>query len=172
MIIVVEGSDASGKTTLVNKLSEQLNIEVVHGSSFEQAQCPQEQLYAKFLSMIINNKNIILDRYIYSNLVYASLFKDFAIISKEQQNKLEQMLRDLHNAKVYYLYADKEIIKQRLKERGDEYVNEDKVESILNKYNEVIENSTLDIKRIDTGKYNSDEIAEQIIDDLREEYGE
>jgi len=149
--VIVEGCDGVGKSTLIYKLSKFFNeMPVGKGSSFEQSTTNNETLFKGFMDKA-NARHIIWDRYIHSNLVYADLYDDFAIINREQTKQIEDKIR--YNSKVIYLHGSPELIKQRLLERGDEYVDQEKVEAILEKYETVIDNSSLDVFKIDvTGK--------------------
>lgn len=159
MLIVVEGSDCAGKTTLINALANEMNYSIVKGSSFEQSQCTQEQLYEKFTEMS-KLENTILDRYIYSNEVYASLYDDFAILSDEQRRKIENKIKD--KALLIYLEADIETLTDRLLERGDEYVKADKLPLIKAKYEDSLKQVTIETLKFDTGIFSVSEIVEVI----------
>ncbi|MEC0612778.1 hypothetical protein P8845_19860, partial [Bacillus spizizenii] len=66
-------------------------------------------------------------------------------------------------AKVVYLHADPSLIKERLSERGDEYIEEQDIDSILGLYREVMNNAGLHTYSWDTGQWGSDEIVEDLI---------
>ncbi|ERH59220.1 MULTISPECIES: AAA family ATPase [Bacillus amyloliquefaciens group] len=159
-MIILEGTDCCYKSTVAEKLSKELGYPVIKGSSFELAKSGNEKLFEHF-SKLADEDNIIIDRYIYSNLVYARKFKDYSILTEEQQRAIEEKIRD--KAKVIYLYADPKIIKQRLLERGDEYINDRDIEPVLELYNQVIDEMGLHMNSWDTNEWNSDEIVEDII---------
>jgi thymidylate kinase len=163
MIIVFEGVDGVGKSSIAKKLSEKLGFPVIKGSSFEQAKCTRDELFNKFYDMLFDYDDLILDRYIHSNVVYAPLYEDFAMISKGELRFLESQL-ELYDAIVIYLKADPEIIKQRLQKRGDEYISADKIEEISQRYDEIFGETNLKHYVIDTGKYSVDEIVEMILE--------
>jgi len=160
VLIILEGNELNFKTTIAKKLSILSGFNTIKGSSFEQSKASNDELFTRFSSMSKMNKTII-DRFIYSNLVYASLYKDFSMINEVQRLHLEEQLRD-NNALVIYLHSDVEVLKQRLKVRGDEYVHEDKLQSINERYAEVLKNSTVPVLYINTEHLSSDKIAEYI----------
>lgn len=131
--IIVCGVDGAGKTTLINQLQSLLNYDVVKGSSFELSSCTNEELYNKFNEMTTYD-NIIFDRFIYCNEVYAPLYKDFAMLSDDQRREIERKMKD--KAIIIYLYADLETLIERINVRGDDYVTVDKLATIMEKYNE------------------------------------
>jgi thymidylate kinase len=166
MIIVLEGVDCCYKSTVANKLKEKLNFEVIQGSSFAQARCSRGELFSKFLKMVIGKTDLIIDRYIYSNICYAPLYKDFAMIN-ESQKKLIESLMTIEQVKVFYLYADADTIKKRIKVRGDEYVKSDQIEQILNQYNSVWDSTEYQINKINTANQTSNEIVEDILNKIK-----
>ena len=162
-MIILEGNETTGKTTVSSKIKEKLGWSVIKGSSFEQSQCTNTELFNKFLHMVTtDNDNIIFDRFIYSNLVYADLYNDFAILSSTQVRLIEEEMKR-KNVKTFYLWASLPTLKQRLRERGDEYVEEDKLESINEKYEDVLRGKD-NVYWVNTERYNSDEIVEIILD--------
>lgn len=159
-MIILEGTDCCYKSTVADKLSKELGYPVIKGSSFELAKSGNEKLFEHF-NKLADEDNVIIDRYIYSNLVYAKKFKDYSILTEEQQRAIEEKIRG--KAKVIYLHADPKVIKQRLRERGDEYINDRDIEPVLELYNQVIDEMGLHMNSWDTNEWNSDEIVEDII---------
>ncbi|MCI3197723.1 deoxynucleoside kinase [Bacillus sp. HU-1818] len=158
-LIILEGADCCYKSTVADKLSKQLGYLVIKGSSFELAKSGNKKLFVHF-NKLADEDNVIIDRYIYSNLVYARKFKDYSILTEEQQRVIEEKIR--HKAKVIYLHADPKVIKKRLRERGDEYINDRDVEPVLKLYREAMSNAGLYTYSWDTGQWDSDEIVEDL----------
>lgn len=161
MLITLEGCDATGKTTLVNALAKRLDYDVVKGSSFEiTGGKNQDELFESFMELTTLD-NTILDRYIYSNEVYAPLYSDYACLNDEQRRFIE---REVQGATlIIYLSAPVEVIKERFRTRGEDYVDEDKIETILHSYEQSLSKSNLEILRYDTSQLTTDEIVESII---------
>ncbi|WHY22605.1 deoxynucleoside kinase [Bacillus halotolerans] len=159
-LIILEGPDCCFKSTVAAKLSKELKYPIIKGSSFELATSGNEKLFEHF-NKLADEDNVIIDRFVYSNLVYAAKFKDYSIITEEQQRAIEEKIR--HKAKVIYLHADPKVIKQRLLDRGDEYIVNEDIEPVLELYNQVIDNMGLHMNSWDTNEWNSDEIVEDII---------
>lgn len=137
MLIILEGNECNFKTTIANKLSKKLGYQIVKGSSFEQSTCTQDELFNKFMEYA-QLENTVLDRFYISNLVYAPIYKDFSMINNKQQKEIERVLRD-NRALMILLDADVEVLKERMRKRGDDYVKEDKLEEINLKYKEVMQ---------------------------------
>ncbi|MGM9986338.1 MAG: hypothetical protein ACI35O_03825 [Bacillaceae bacterium] len=159
MLIILEGNECNFKTTVAEKLSKELNLPVVKGSSFELAQCSNQELYEHFLRLS-QMDNVIVDRSWISNYVYATLYKDYAILSPEQRLDIEQQVYD--KALLVYLYADEETIIGRLRVRGDEYVEESKIGTINKVYLEAMDQTELIVHSFNTKKNSSDDIVKKI----------
>ena len=158
-IYITEGSDAAGKSTLSESLSKKLNMPIYHGSSFEASKSSNEVLFNSFLKYT-NLDDIIIDRYTYSNLVYATLYKDYSIITYEQLEQIENLIKN--KAVLVYLYADSEVIKSRLNSRGDDYVKADMVDSILAEYEKVLSKSKLFKMKFNTNKLTTEQIVKKL----------
>ncbi|MCY8513740.1 deoxynucleoside kinase [Bacillus atrophaeus] len=159
-LIILEGPDCCFKSTVAEKLSKELKYPIIKGSSFELATSGNEKLFEHF-NKLADEDNVIIDRFIYSNLVYARKFKDYSILTEQQLRIIENKIK--MKAKVVYLHADPKIIQQRLIERGDEYIVDEDIEPVLDLYNKVIDNMGLHMNSWDTNEWNSDEIVEDII---------
>jgi len=160
-VYILEGNECNFKTTVAEKLSKQMSIPVVKGSSFELSQCSNEALFEHFKQMA-QLDNVIIDRFIYSNRVYATLYEDFAILTDGQRKEIEDILKG--KTTVAYLFADGEVIKERISERGDDYVDVSMVEKINYTYIGTMLDSTLKVVSYDTEEWNSSAIAEDLAD--------
>lgn len=165
--IVLEGCDATGKSTLAKVLSDELEMLVVQGSSFENATGTNEDLFKHF-TKVSNARNIIFDRSIYSNYVYATLYNDYSILSDEQRAEIEKKIKN--NTIVIYLSADEQTIKDRIGERGDDYIKTKDIKGILELYSTAIDKAKKNgviIKQYDTSKLTTEEIAKDIVNRIK-----
>lgn len=161
MNYIVVGTDCSGKTSLVNMLTDLTEFKVVKGSSFEHSKCTQDELFEKFLEFTKMDR-VIFDRFTYCNEVYAPMYDDFAMLSDEQRRVIEKEMKD--KATIIYLYADEEVLEKRFNSRGDDYVTLDKLKYAKSKYEETFHKvEHLEIVKYDTGKMTTKEIVEQIL---------
>lgn len=160
-MLIFEGVDASGKDTTMEALNKHLDYEIIRGSSFELTGGKDEfELYEAFDSLT-GLDNVILNRYIYSNMVYAPLFDDYSRLNSSDAELIESKIKD--KATIIYLYADKEVIAERFRSRGEEYVDESQIESILESYRQLLLNTELDVIMIDTGKFSTAEAVDTIL---------
>ena len=158
---IVIGTDCSGKTSLVDMLSDITEFKVVKGSSFEHSQCTQDELFEKFLEFT-KMDNVVFDRFTYCNEVYSKMYDDYAMLSDGQRRFIEREMKG--NAIVIYLYADDEVLKQRFNYRGDDYVSLEKLKYAKKKYEEAIHKiEHLEVIKFDTGKMTTKEIVKHIL---------
>lgn len=158
---IIVGTDCSGKTSLVDMLSDITEFKVVKGSSFEHSKCTQDELLKRFLDFT-KLDDVIFDRFTFCNEVYAPMYDDFAMLSDEQRRFIEREIKD--KATIIYLYADDAVLEQRFNIRGDDYVTLDKIKYAKGKYEESLSKvKDLKVVKFDTGKMTTKEIVEQIL---------
>lgn len=80
-ILIIDGPDGTGKTTLANKLSEAYNIPIYHLTYYEDRDEHQRQF--DYFKRLVNESTdgFILDRYICSEIVYANVYRPRATTS-------------------------------------------------------------------------------------------
>ena len=132
MLIILEGCDATGKTTLANMLAPLLNAQIVHSTT----ETPNDYRYFDNLIRASEYTNIIADRFCYSQFVYQpSELRPLKKFSDDWEDyahewevlyKLEtEMLR--YNTKVIYCYADAGVIAERMIARGEDPIAIDEI---------------------------------------------
>lgn len=110
MIIIVEGIDRVGKTTLCNKLSKELNIPIYKHSQKVMDYSMMDNLNEtdKMLQLLdiceITSANIIFDRFHFSDYVYGILERGYyAKIALENLRILDEKLFEM-NAVIVYVH--------------------------------------------------------------------
>lgn len=122
MIIVIEGVDGSGKTTLANQISSQAGFEVIHRSKPETNE-ERLNMLQMYRAIIASGKDIILDRSWYSEVVYGQVMRDISFISIEQMKQLENELANVGGL-VIYCTGDVDKLWQRACLRGESYITD------------------------------------------------
>lgn len=120
MIIIIEGPDGSGKTTLANYLSKTTGYPIKHRSK---PNTPEEKaaMMQSYIDDIRSNDNIIWDRCFYSEMVYGPVMRDQSYISLEQMWQLEKELLD-QGVLVIYCTDDTLTLWERCTARGETYI--------------------------------------------------
>ena len=131
-IIILEGCDASGKDTLGEYLAEQTGYKLIRGSSFEIAELGSDGMF-EYMMELLNQDNIIINRFMYSNLVYGAIF-NYPMMTPVQYDRLVDRLDE--DSLVVYLYAPKGTISYRMQNRGDDMIKVENIDDILKGYSE------------------------------------
>lgn len=120
MIILIEGTDLSGKSTLAKELQAKFGLEIIHGSSFEIASKGIQYMY-EFMMGLLDLDNVIIDRFYFSNLIYATVY-DKNMLEEWQVMNLRKKLREKEHI-IIHLWCEIETLLERASIRGEEYIN-------------------------------------------------
>lgn len=135
MIIIIEGNDGTGKTTLANDLAKALPgyYKVIHRTHLTDT--PKSELFKIYKDLLLKNTNVILDRAWYSEMAYGPVFRGKSCISVDEMHELEELLHSLGGCVVY---CHSENAYKRACERGEDYVqNYDQWMKVNMNYNEI-----------------------------------
>ena len=112
MMIVLEGIDGVGKTTLANLLSKTYDAGIIHATR----ETPNDWAWFNELMDLAKDRNIIMDRSFWGQFVYQE--PDERKLSWEQLHELEHRL-DQEDGKLIYVTANPSDIIERLKGRAE-----------------------------------------------------
>lgn len=116
MLIIIEGPDKAGKTTLAKQIEERLGYRYVH---FGAPGKDPAQDYADFL---LNLKEpTVCDRFLYGEKVYGPMLRGKSLITPLQFTVLERLCR-LKGAFLIKASTPIEIVQQRLIKDGDDMI--------------------------------------------------
>lgn len=137
MLYILEGCDGSGKTTLAEFLSKVLDAEVIHCSQHT----PNSDKFFRDIVEASKTRNIIADRFCYGQFVYQEekdrpLATPYLVPALVALYHLETVLLGA-GAKVIYVTAPTEVIKQRLAERNESLIAGLTVEEVQSRYNAI-----------------------------------
>lgn len=123
MLIILEGPECAGKTTLAGVLSTQTGYPVVH---MDKPKTAGEglRMVGMYEHFIANNKNTILDRSWYSEMVYGPIMRDKSFITTEQMYDLEQAVIDRRGGMIIHCTDRSFALWNRCKKRGEDYITE------------------------------------------------
>lgn len=119
MIIILEGPDGSGKTTLANKIKDQTGFMLLHRS--HQTDSNAESLFDEYAQVIKAGKNCIMDRGWYSEMVYGPVMRGGSAITYPQMYELERLLAK-NGALIIHCTAPEATLWKRCLKRGEDYV--------------------------------------------------
>ena len=130
MIVIIEGLDGVGKTTVAERFSQKYNFEYIKESYTDNLE-EKEKRVRSLLQRLESDKNYIYDRTtLIDDFVYSFLNKTESTLSKYKSTILD----GLSKCKIFHLVLDEKIRKERFDQRGDEYVTNDMMKQIANNY--------------------------------------
>lgn len=116
MNIILEGIDASGKSTLANKLVEQYNFgDIIHSGKKEATGIDY------FIESLKNKDNCIFDRFHLSEEIFPIMYKRLPHLSFDEYEEINKYLIDNNVYFIVFICSDMSIIEERLRERDELY---------------------------------------------------
>lgn len=118
MNVIIEGPDATGKTTLANKLKEKYGFGIMHLTS----KTPND---LKFHMQLLERDNMVYDRFMCGEMVYPQIYGRAPKLSIDEVCKIMQRIVDNNDILIIMYASDINTLKKRLIERGElEYLKE------------------------------------------------
>ena len=116
MNIILEGIDASGKSTLAQKLIDNYSFtNIVHSGKNEATGIDY------FINSIKEKDNCIFDRFHLSEEIFPIIYKRLPRISFDEYEKINEYLIEHNVFYVVFICSDMSIIEERLRERDELY---------------------------------------------------
>lgn len=112
MLIVLEGVDGAGKTTLANILSKTMNAGIIHATR----ETPNNWEWFSEIMDLARDRNIIADRFFWGQFVYQN--PDERKLTPEQLHELEHRLEQ-EGGRMVYVTAEGSDILTRLGARAE-----------------------------------------------------
>lgn len=127
MLIVLEGCDGSGKSSLAELLAKLggTGVEVIHATR----ETPNNMEWFSEIMDRARFHNVVMDRAFWGQFVYQKPSERH--LTFEQLKQLEKRLKD-ENGMLIYVYAPERVINRRLNKRGE--IASLPVRTILRKY--------------------------------------
>jgi thymidylate kinase len=120
MIIILEGPDGSGKTSLANQISRQTGYPILHRTK-PKDEAEKQRMMEEYLQIIRSGKNMIFDRCWYSEMAYGPVMRDKSYITFPQMYDLEQRLAKT-GAIIIYCTGPAYVLWKRCQSRGEDYI--------------------------------------------------
>ena len=143
MLIVLEGCDGTGKTTLANFLAKVLDAQVVHCTSTT----PNDYDFFESIIFTAVTENVIADRFCHGQFVYQA--ESERRLTKDELHRLEVHMLQA-NTKVILVKASQRTVEARLHSRHE--VTQLPVQEILDGFERVLGESLLQVIHYNTDK--------------------
>lgn len=138
MIIIVEGPDGGGKSTLAQTISRQTGYTIEHRSK-PQTEEEKALMMGEYVQLAKSGRNVILDRCWYSEMVYGKVMRDQSYIDYPQMYELERLLAK-NGALIIYCTGPKAALWKRCTSRGEDYITcRDDFTAICEEYDKLME---------------------------------
>lgn len=132
MVIIIEGLDGTGKTTISKELSKRYNFEYVKESYTDDCK-EKEYRMVLLLHRLLDSKIYIYDRAtLIDDFVYSFLNQTTSTLT-EYKNVIKALLK---KCILIHLQLDEKTRSERFNERGDQYITNDQINQIANNYKE------------------------------------
>ena len=171
MIIILEGADLTGKTTLARHLSTTLTFPIVRPWIHLAHPKPSIISVAKTLHQLFEHiqPDVIYDRFFFSEYVYA------AVLGRENEYipDLIQEWENIPGIFFVYLTASNKAIQTRYQERGgDWYVSLTQILAIRDAYPDLLKivPATIPACELDTSNLSPESLAEKVTSWLKEKH--
>lgn len=151
-MIIIEGPDGAGKSTLVRTLRRD------YGSAVVKPYYPKTQQLSYYLHTGPLYEGYYLERYYLSEVVYPRFKLNRDPMEDWKQFQIEAALYQ-YAPVIFYIRPDRETIIENINFRGDHYVSEDEVDRMLVEYDAAIDRSHIPVVTYD---YKEDDLDEKI----------
>lgn len=166
MIVIIEGIDKVGKSTLIQKVQEAITQQHPHRVvlSYKTTIKPRDKSdrdipflqYKAIFDLAKQNHDAIIihDRSYITELVYSAVKRDYDAID----DKRYQEFLDCEDVLVIYLHTSRDVLVRRFKKENEEYVIGQEIDALAERYDAVLNMTKHKIVRIETTVDNRDEI--------------
>lgn len=156
-MIIVEGLDGCGKTTLITNLTKEEKQLVIPNNNFK-------NFYYKYVDTFERaSVNSVMDRSFISVMVYGKILSNKARISEQDYLKLLKLYTK-NKTSIIYLYAPQELLLERRKDdKSDRLVLLHLYKSLLKEFDYRLEQASnfMPVYKINTASYNEQQTFEQ-----------
>lgn len=137
LFVVFEGADGSGKTSLAQSIAKEFEVAYSHNDKSSSYEEGKKNSY-DYIEVLKNAPTGVIDRLVHTGeTVYAPIYRGYDGIDYFED--LENKMNEEFNILLVYVSANDEIVKERLKNRGEDYINIEDIKKIKDNYAKYLE---------------------------------
>lgn len=114
MNVILEGPDATGKTTLAEKLRDKFGMTIHHSTSKTRNDLNYH------MDLLDYRQNTVFDRFHLGEMVYPEIYDRKAKLNQGEIDIINKAIIDNNDMLIIFITSNMDIIKERLIERGEE----------------------------------------------------
>lgn len=138
MIIILEGENKTGKSTLAKKILDRYDFDYVKCSQ------PKGDPYLEYMNILKRiektGRNTVIDRFLYGEFVYGPIYRGKSSLSMEQKRNIELKAISL-NAIMIYCHDKPAEIAKRFRSEKEEFADEKLIKKTLRLFDEILQQS-------------------------------
>ncbi len=172
--IIIEGVDKSGKSTIIEKMKNQFEYGLAIKNMIKPKDASDKEtrkiirMYEHILDISENLRyTYILDRFYQSEIVYSILRGNDRFEEKNFMAIVDMWEEDMvHNTLLVLVETDPAIVAKRFKTCGEDFVKEEQIKMLQERYNRAFEMSKLPKIKLDTTELGIEKSLELIKQEL------
>jgi thymidylate kinase len=145
MIVILEGENKTGKTTLAKHIEKEYGFRYIKCSQ-PGKRGPYAEYREVIESILQKPENVVIDRFHIGEEVYGPIYRGRSGLSQENFSEIEQDLNKL-NTILIYCYDNENNIAKRFKEENEEFANVEKIAKTLELYKVALRKSNIPMYR-------------------------
>lgn len=159
MLVIIEGPDNTGKTTLAKKLVEKFDLEYIHCSKPK-----TDNPYLEYCDLADSiKKPTVLDRAHLGEYVYGRLWRGGCDISDAKFSDLDFKFMDkFEHVIVVHATAPLDVILERCRANDEKLLKEDQIKRCVELFDDVISKTDIPVLTYNSDVEKPEDIVEQI----------
>jgi thymidylate kinase len=157
MLVIIEGVDGVGKSTLANRLAEATGATQLHASQPKSNALEEyvQPLHDYLPSTVqdaydcrFDERHVVCDRWHLGELVYGPIYRGGTIFDGTDSLERVEAFLDAVGAVVVYMTERKDTVMRRWNERGEDFLQPEHYDEAIARYAQATRLSTLPVLRV------------------------